>query len=105
VVSDALERIHFHRLGTTIYGTLILVKTKNKINPARHLFHGYTPSGKNTMTLTPLTPAEQSQNNQDLKTEFSELRRNNSNTLGFDLSNTFEAKVTDKDSTKVEPKK
>jgi hypothetical protein len=23
-------------LGTTIYGTLILVKTKNKINPARH---------------------------------------------------------------------
>jgi hypothetical protein len=30
---------------------------------------------KNTMTLTPLTPAEQSQNNiQDLKTEFSELR-------------------------------
>jgi hypothetical protein len=33
------------------------------------------------------------------------LRRNNSNTLGFDLSNTFEAKVTDKDSTKVEPKK
>jgi hypothetical protein len=31
--------------------------------------------------------------------------RNNSNTLGFDLSNTFEAKVTDKDSTKVEPKK
>ena len=30
---------------------------------------------------------------------------NNSNNLGFDLSNTFEAKVTDKDSTKVEPKK
>jgi hypothetical protein len=61
---------------------------------------------KNTMTLTPLTPAEQSQNNiQDLKTEFSDSSRNNSNTLGFDLSNTFEAKVTDKDSTKVEPKK
>jgi hypothetical protein len=33
---DALERIHFHQ-GTTIYGTvLILVKRKNKINPARH---------------------------------------------------------------------
>jgi hypothetical protein len=49
------------------------------------------------MTLTPLTPAEQSQNNiQDLKTEFSDSGRNNSNTLGFDLSNTFEAKVTDK---------
>jgi hypothetical protein len=60
---------------------------------------------KNTMTLTPLTPAEHSQNNiQDLKTEFSDSGRNNSNTLGFDLSN-FEAKVTDKDSTKVEPKK
>ncbi len=29
----------------------------------------------------------------------------NSNRMGFDLSNTFEAKVTDKDSTKVEPKK
>jgi hypothetical protein len=28
----------------------------------------------------------------------------NSNTLGFDLSNTFEAKITDKDSTKVEKK-
>jgi hypothetical protein len=54
------------------------------------------------MTLTPLTPAEQSQNNiQDLKTEFSSSSRNNSNTLGFDLSNTFEAKVTDKDSTRA----
>jgi hypothetical protein len=61
---------------------------------------------KNTMTLTPLTPAEHSQSNiQDLKTEFSDSSRSNSNTLGFDLSNTFEAKVTDKDSTKVEPKK
>jgi hypothetical protein len=29
----------------------------------------------------------------------------NSNILGFDLSNTFEAKVRDSDSTKVEPKK
>jgi hypothetical protein len=34
-----------------------------------------------------------------LKTEFWAPSRNNSNTLGFDLSNTFEAKV-DKDSTK-----
>jgi hypothetical protein len=31
--------------------------------------------------------------------------RTNSNNLGFDLSNTFEAKITDPDSTKVEPKK
>ena len=31
--------------------------------------------------------------------------KNMSNNLGFNLSNTFEAKVTDKDSTKTEPKK
>jgi hypothetical protein len=31
--------------------------------------------------------------------------KSNSNTLGFDLSNTFEAKITDKDSTKTEAKK
>jgi hypothetical protein len=29
----------------------------------------------------------------------------NSNIVGFDLSNTFEAKVTDRDSTKVAPKR
>jgi hypothetical protein len=34
-----------------------------------------------------LTPAEHSQSNiQDLKTEFSDSSRSNSNTLGFDLS-------------------
>lgn len=31
--------------------------------------------------------------------------KSNSNNVGFSLSNTFEAKVTDKDSTKTEPKK
>jgi hypothetical protein len=54
---------------------LILVKTKNKINPARHetiCFLWLHAVLKNTMTLTPLTPAEHSQSNiQDLKTEFS----------------------------------
>jgi hypothetical protein len=34
---DAFRTYSFSSsLGTTIYGTLILVKTKNKINPARH---------------------------------------------------------------------
>jgi hypothetical protein len=36
---------------------------------------------------------------------FGAPQNSNSNILGFDLSNTFEAKVTDSDSTKVEPKK
>jgi hypothetical protein len=59
---------------------------------------------KNTMTLTPLTPAEHSQNNiQDLKTEFSDSGRSNSNTLGFDLST---LRQSDRQTVpKVEPKK
>jgi hypothetical protein len=36
---------------------------------------------------------------------FGAPQNTNSNILGFDLSNTFEAKLTDSDSTKVEPKK
>jgi hypothetical protein len=59
---------------------------------------------KNTMTLTPLTPAITKQYSR-FENGIFRLRVENSNTLGFDLSNTFEAKVTDKDSTKVEPKK
>jgi hypothetical protein len=54
----------------------------------------------------PLNTMTQSQSNHVLRAEScccSGLT--NSNTLGFDLSNTFEAKITDKDSTKVEAKK
>jgi hypothetical protein len=83
------------------------VKT-NKINPARHetiCFLWLYASFEKYYDTYASDASGTSQNNiQDLKTEFSDSSRNNSNTLGFDLSNTFEAKVTDKDSTKV-PKK
>jgi hypothetical protein len=68
--------------------------------------YGYTPSfEKYYDTYASDASGTFTNNIQDLKTEFSDSSRSNSNTLGFDLSNTFEAKVTDKDSTKVEPKK
>jgi lipopolysaccharide assembly outer membrane protein LptD (OstA) len=98
-------------LGTTIYGTFNFGE-KKKIQAIRHVMrpnisYSYTPSfaryydtydpdGSGTI-LKEYTRFDNG--------IFGAPGKNMSNNLGFNLSNTFEAKVTDKDSTKTEPKK
>ncbi len=98
-------------IGTTIYGTFNFGETK-KIQAIRHVMrpsisYSYTPSfekyydtydpdGSGTM-LKDYTRFEGG--------IYGAPGRSVSNNIGFSLSNTFEAKVTDKDSTKTEPKK
>nr|WP_315208162.1 putative LPS assembly protein LptD [uncultured Flavobacterium sp.] len=109
---DAFRTYSFSSsVGTTIYGTFNFGKDK-KIKSIRHVMrpsvsYGYTPSFEKYYD-TYASDATGTMIKQYSRFEngiFGAPGLNNSNTLGFDLSNTFEAKVTDKDSTKVEPKK
>ncbi|SHG33877.1 LPS assembly outer membrane protein LptD (organic solvent tolerance protein OstA) [Flavobacterium segetis] len=109
---DAFRTYSFSSsMGTTIYGTFNFGKDK-KIKSIRHVMrpsvsYGYTPSFERYYD-TYASDASGTMNKQYTRFEngvFGSPGLNNSNNLGFDLSNTFEAKVTDKDSTKVEPKK
>lgn len=109
---DAFRTYSFSSsVGTTIYGTFNFGDDK-KIKSIRHVMrpsasYGYTPSFEKYYD-TYAADASGSMIKQYSRFEngiFGAPGLNNSNTLGFDLSNTFEAKVTDKDSTKVEPKK
>jgi len=109
---DAFRTYSFSSsLGTTIYGTFKFGETK-KIQAIRHVMrpsvsYSYTPSfkqyydtyaadGSGTM-VKEYTRFEQG--------IFGAPGKNLSSNVGFSLNNTFEAKVTDKDSTKTEPKK
>ena len=109
---DAFRTYNFSAgLGTTIYGTFKFDE-KKKIQAIRHVMrpnvsYSYTPSfskyydtydpdGSGTM-IKDYTRFEEG--------IFGAPGKNMSNLLGFNLSNTFEAKITDKDSTKTEPKK
>lgn len=109
---DAFRTYSFSSsVGTTIYGTFNFGEDK-KIKSIRHVMrpsvsYGYTPSFEKYYD-TYATDASGTINKQYSRFEngiFGAPGLNNSQTLGFDLSNTFEAKVTDKDSTKTEPKK
>lgn len=109
---DAFRTYSFSSsVGTTIYGTFNFGENK-KIKSIRHVMrpsvsYGYTPSFEKYYD-TYSADASGTMNKQYTRFEngiFGAPGLSNSNTLGFDLSNTFEAKVTDKDSTKVEPKK
>ncbi|SFF19336.1 putative LPS assembly protein LptD [Flavobacterium xueshanense] len=109
---DAFRTYSFSSsVGTTIYGTFNFGDDK-KIKSIRHVMrpsasYGYTPSFEKYYD-TYAADASGSMIKQYSRFEngiFGAPGLNNSNTLGFLLSNTFEAKVTDKDSTKVEPKK
>jgi hypothetical protein len=98
-------------LGTTIYGTFNF-GDKKKLQAIRHLVrptisYNYTPSfaqyydtydpdGSGTM-LKEYTRFDNG--------IFGAPGKTMSNNIGFSLSNSLEAKVTDKDSTKTEPKK
>lgn len=109
---DAFRTYSFSSsIGTTVYGTFNFKKNK-RIQSIRHVMrpsvsYGYTPSfekyydtyaadGSGTMIK------EYSRFEGGI---FGAPGNVNSNSVGFDLSNTFEAKVTDKDSTKTEAKK
>lgn len=109
---DAFRTYSFSSsLGTTIYGTFNFGNDK-KIKSIRHVMrpsvsYGYTPSFEKYYN-TYATDATGTMIKQYSRFEngiYGAPGLSNANTLGFDLSNTFEAKVTDKDSTKVEPKK
>lgn len=109
---DAFRTYNFSSsVGTTIYGTFNF-KPGNKIKSIRHvmrpsLSYGYTPSFEKYYD-TYATDASGTMTKNYTRFEnsvFGAPGNSNSNILGFDLSNTFEAKITDSDSTKVEPKK
>lgn len=98
-------------IGTTVYGTFNF-GDKKKIQAIRHVMrpsvsHSYAPSfsryydtydmdGTGTM-IKDYTRFEGG--------VFGVPANNYSNNIGISLSNTFEAKVTDRDSTKIQPKK
>ncbi|SFN12289.1 hypothetical protein SAMN05444143_106166 [Flavobacterium succinicans] len=98
-------------IGTTIYGTFNFGEDK-KIKSIRHVMrpsisYGYTPSFEKYYD-TYASDASGKMIKQYTRFDggiYGVPRLSNSNNIGFDLSNTFEAKVTDSDSTKVEPKK
>jgi hypothetical protein len=109
---DAFRTYSFSSsLGTTIYGTFNFGEDK-KIKSMRHVMrpsvsYGYVPSFEQYYD-TYDSDASGTITKQYSRFEggiFGAPGLSNSSTLGFDLSNTFEAKVTDKDSTKVEAKK
>ncbi|MGC4039943.1 MAG: putative LPS assembly protein LptD [Flavobacterium sp.] len=98
-------------LGTTIYGTFNFGE-KKKIQAIRHVMrpnvsYSYTPSfAKYYDTYDPDGSGTMRKDYTRFEGGiFGTPGKNMSNNLGFSLSNTFEAKVTDKDSTKTEPKK
>ncbi|WP_281336081.1 putative LPS assembly protein LptD [Flavobacterium eburneipallidum] len=108
---DAFRTYNFSSsLGTTIYGTFNFGDDK-KIKSIRHVMrpaitYGYTPSFEKYFD----TYASDASGKMATYTRFESgifgaPGNSNSNRIGFNMSNTFEAKVTDKDSTKVEPKK
>ena len=98
-------------VGTTIYGTFNFGSDK-KIQAIRHVMrpsisYGYTPSFEKYYD-TYAADGSGTMLKQYSRFEagiYGAPGNANSNTLGFDLSNTFEAKVRDKDSTKTDPKK
>jgi hypothetical protein len=109
---DAFRTYSFSSsIGTTIYGTFNLGETK-KIKAIRHVMrpaisYSQTPSFARYYD-TYAADASGTMIKEYTRFEggaFGAPGRNRSNNVGISISNTFEAKVTDKDSTKTEPKK
>ncbi len=100
-------------IGTTIYGTFNFGDDK-KIKSIRHVMrpaisHSYAPSFEKYYDTYAIDGSGNMQNDK-YYTRFDggmygAPGQNSSNSFGFNLSNTFEAKVTDKDTTKTEAKK
>ena len=109
---DAFRTYNFSsNLGTTIYGTFNFGSDK-RIQSIRHVMrpsitYAYTPSFEKYYD-TYAVDASGRITSQYTRFEggvYGAPGKENSNIVGFALSNTFEAKVRDKDSTKTEPKK
>ncbi|APA00642.1 putative LPS assembly protein LptD [Flavobacterium commune] len=98
-------------LGTTIYGTFNFGENK-KIQAIRHVMrpsisYAYTPSFEKYYD-TYASDASGTMDKRYTRFEggiYGAPGLSNSNTMGISISNTFEAKVRDADSTKTEPKK
>ncbi len=109
---DAFRTYSFSSsLGTTIYGTFNF-GDKKRIQSIRHVMRpmasfSYTPSFEKYFDTYA------SDGSGTIIKEYTRFEKGiygapglgNSKVVSFDLSNTFEAKVTDRDSTKTEPKK
>lgn len=109
---DAFRTYSFSSsLGTTIYGTFNF-GDKKRIQSIRHVMRpsasfSYTPSFEKYFDTYA------SDGSGTIIKEYTRFEKGiygapglgNSKVMSFDLSNTFEAKVTDSDSTKTEPKK
>ncbi|MBF4518356.1 LPS-assembly protein LptD [Flavobacterium sp. ANB] len=109
---DAFRTYNFStNLGTTIYGTFNFGDDK-KIQSIRHVMrptvtYAYTPSFEKYYNTYAVDASG------TITTEYTRFEggvygapsKDNSNIVAFALSNTFEAKVRDSDSTKTEPKK
>ncbi len=97
-------------IGTTIYGTFNFGKDK-KIQAIQHVMrpsasYSYTPSfDRYYNTYITNASGKTADYTRFEKGIFGAPGKTYANTVGFSLSNTFEAKVKDKDSTKVEAKK
>ena len=109
---DAFRTYSFSSsIGTTIYGTFNLGE-KKKIKAIRHVMrpsvsYSQTPSFANYYD-TYAADGTGTMMKSYTRFEggiFGAPGKNRSNNIGFSLSNTFEAKVTNPDSTKTEPKK
>jgi len=109
---DAFRTYSFSSsLGTTIYGTFNLGETKN-VQAIRHVMRP-SVSYSQTPSFSQYYDTYASDASGTMVKEYTRFEggiygapgKNRSNNIGFSLSNTFEAKVTDKDSTKTDPKK
>jgi hypothetical protein len=109
---DAFRTYSFSSsIGTTIYGTFNLGE-KNKIQAIRHVMRP-SVSYSQTPSFSRYYDTYAADGSGTMVKEYTRFEggifgspgKSNSNNVGFSLSNTFEAKVTDKDSTKTEPKK
>ncbi len=104
---DAFRTYSFsNSIGTTIYGTFNF--KNSRIQSIRHVMrpsisHGYGPSF--SRYYQQYETASGYADYTRFEGSISSPNNGYSNSIGLNLSNTFEAKVTDKDSTKVEPKK
>ncbi len=108
---DAFRTYNFtSSVGTTIYGTFNFGE-KKKIQTIRHVMrpsvsYNHTPSFEQYFDtyVNPSTGKQVDFSRFD-QGIFGAPGKTVSNNMGFSLSNTFEAKITEKDSTKTEPKK
>ena len=96
-------------IGTTIYGTFNFGEDK-KIQSIRHVVRpsvgwGYTPSFEQFYESYTDNEGQEIQYSRFEGTLNGAPSLNKANTMSFSLQNVLEAKVKDKDSTKLEPKK